>query len=266
MSAPEFFLTLFGFSAQTQPTERLEDRMNRFLQSEPTTESLDSEAFAQLIGAETKADYLLANRHFVAELKTINGNPKDRVEQRLKARFAQPGAPIVFGTLGLTRVLEGMSDRDQVLKVINDLSARSVRRHLQKSNTQIGAIKERLRLADAAGLTIIMNDSEPMIDAANIAYAIKNAFENVKGGYSHISYIWVSIERHRIRFPDGSECFPQLLITKSSKSGPELDFLGRMLWAWAHFNGARLQQMSHEGDWDTMAAIFSDPPPALALF
>jgi hypothetical protein len=266
MSTPPFFLTLFGFTPKVNPTVRLEERMMKFLQDEPSTESLDDSAFSQVNGSGTKADYLLANRAFVAELKTINGDPKDRLEQRLKARFAQPGAPIVFGTMGMGAVLDGMPDKDDIQKVMHDLSARSVRRHLQKSNSQIGAIKERLDLGTAAGLAIIMNDSEPMIDAQNIGYSIKNAFETVGGAYPHISHIWVSIERHRIRLPDGTDGFPQMLITKSTESGARWDFLKRMFWAWAQFNGGTLQPMPHNGDWNSMRAIFADKPPALALF
>jgi len=237
--------------------------MKRFLEAERTTESLDDERFARLTGSNGRADYLVGSRRFVAELKTINGDPKDRVEQRLRERLALPGSPLAFGQVGVSQVLERLPDEQEVLKVMNDLSGRVVRRHLQKANEQIEATKSLLRLNDAAGLAIIMNDSERMIDAANIGYSIKSAMEAVAGSYLGISYVWASIECHRIRTPAGIDGFPQLLVTKSLGPSPELDFLARMLNAWAASLGSILHSVPHNGDWNTMLPIYDGGPPVL---
>jgi hypothetical protein len=266
MPNSELHLGLFAFATTTAPTERLEARLKRFLEQEPTSESLDSDEFSELSGGAGKADYLLAKRHFIAELKTINGNPKDRVEQRLKSRFAQPGSPIVFGQYGLTPVLSGMPDERQLVKMINDVCARSVRRHLQKSNDQVAFTRAQLGLNSAAGLSIILNDSEPMVDVANIGYAIRAAINSVEGGYLELSYVWVNVECHRVKMPDGTEGFPQLLVWRSYEKLAELDFLIRMLSAWAQFNGSMLHQLQHNGDWDSMRPIFDGGPPVLEMF
>jgi hypothetical protein len=94
MAADALYLDLLSFAAAKKPTARLETRMMQFLEREPSTESLDAPAFAQINGARLKADYLLGGRGLVAELKTLNGDPHDRLEQRLRDRFAQSDAPI----------------------------------------------------------------------------------------------------------------------------------------------------------------------------
>jgi hypothetical protein len=175
------YLDLLAFAATEKPTVRLETRMAVFLKSEASSESLDSGAFAAMTGSQPKADYLLGSRRIVAELKTINSNPLDRTEQRLKQRLQHPDAPIVFGTVGISRVIEDLPDREVLAKMMVDMAGRPVRRHLQKANDQIAAIKERLQLPDAAGLLILMNDSEPMIDAAAVGYTLKTAFETAPG-------------------------------------------------------------------------------------
>lgn len=237
-----------------------------FLEADASTESLDGTAFAQVNGSDTKADYLLGNRGLVAELKTLNGDPHDRMELRLKERFAKPDAPIVFGTLGVSKVVEGLYDRDALSKTLVDVAGRAIRRHMQKANGQIAAIKTRLDLPNAGGLLILMNDAEPMIDASAIVYAIKSAFDTVEGGYPHITNVWASVESHRVRMPAARAGYPQIHVFRSLERQAELDFMGRMLGAWGHANDSCLERLEHRGDWNVMGPIYDGPTPTLAPF
>lgn len=248
-----------------KPIERLEDRMIRFLESQPDAESLDKKEFSQLSGDKAKADYLLDKRRIVAELKTIKGDPKIRVEDRLKKRFAQPGAPIVFGRVGVSAALRGLSDEGEVVKMMYDLSARAVRRHLQKSDEQILVTKSNLNLSNSVGMTIIMNDREEMIDAIGILHAIKSTFEVVESGYPNVDFVWASIEAHEMKLPGGGSGFPQLIISRSEEHPDRLDFLGRLIAYWAQFNGAKAYLLPHHGDWEVLRPIFENGPPTLDL-
>lgn len=213
-----------------------------------------------------KADYLLGGRGLIAELKTINADPHKRIEKGLKERFAQPDAPIVFGTLGISKVIEGLPDNQAVSKMMVDIAGRAVRRHLQKANDQIGAIKERLNLPNVGGLVILMNDAEPMIDASAIGYTLKSAFENVESGYPHITNVWMSVESHRIRMPGDRLGYPLLHVFKSLDRQAELAYMARMLDAWARSNGSRMERLEHRGDWNVMRPVYDGPTPTLAPF
>lgn len=266
MAIDSLYIDLLAFAARSPPSGGLEPRMVAFLEGEGLTESLDGSAFSQVNGSQTKADYLLGGRRMVAELKTLNASPHDRTEQRLKARLAQTDAPIVFGTVGVSRVVESLPEGEAVAKMMVDMAGRAVRRHLQKANDQIGAIKERLGLTNTAGLLILMNDSEPMIDASAIGYTLKTAFETVDGGYPHITNVWASIESHRIAMPGGRTGYPQLHVFKSLDRQAELDFMGRMLGAWGIRNGSRTERLEHRGDWDVMRPIYDVDAPTLQPF
>ncbi len=266
MAIDKLHIDLLAFAGDAKPTDGLEARMIEFLEGESSTESLDSTAFDQINGSNIKADYLLGARGLVAELKTLNAGPENRIEQRLQERFAQPGAPIVFGRLGISKVIDGLPDRDTVSKMMIDMAGRAVRRHLQKANDQIGAIKTRLNLPSAGGLVILMNEAEPMIDVSAIGYTVKTAFETVEGGYPHITNVWTIVESHRIAMPDGRLGFPHLHVFKSLKRQSELDYIGRMLGAWGHRNGSRMERLQHHGDWNVMRAIYEGGPPTLQLF
>lgn len=260
------YLDLLAYASTGRPQGRLEDRMIAFLESDPFTESLDGSAFAKVIGSQSKADYLLGARGIVAELKTVNGSPLKRTEERLKARLSKPDAPILFGTLGVSRIIEPLADRDAVAKVMADMAGRAVRRHLLKANEQIGAIKERLGLPDAGGVVILMNDSEAMIDAAAVGYTLLNAFGSAQENYPHITGVWAVIESHRIAMQGGRLGYPQLYLFRALDRQGELGFMARMFEAWGRRHGSRIERIPHLGDWDAMRPIYDGPAPTLVPF
>lgn len=264
--ATELELFLFALRADVTPIGTLESRMHSFLASQSGAEALDSPSFARANGSASKADFLLDNRHFVAELKTINGNPKGRLEERLRARFARPGGPIVFGDVGLARILKGMPDEKDLTKLVLDLSARSIGRHLRKASEQVAATRSRFLLRSARGLVVIMNDAEPLIDVGNVAYSLKATLEAVSGGYPELSLFWISIETHKIRMPDGRLGFPQVLVTRGDLWPAEIAFCTRLLHDWATYNSGALVQINHRADWEAMRPVFDERPPALDLF
>lgn len=265
MTSSELYIDLLAHV--TKPShEPLESRLIRFLEDMPGTESLDDPAFSKINGAGEKADYLLSRRRLVAELKTINGDPTERIEQRLRTRLQQPDAPIVFGTLGVSKVVEGLHDRAAVDKMMIDMAGRAVRRHLQKANTQLGAIKERMSLPDAGGLLILMNDDEPMIDAAAIGYALKSALETAADAYEHVTNVWAIVESHRIAMPGGRTGYPHLHVFRSLSRQADLEIMAGMLEGWAETFGARMERIRHRGDWNAMAPIYDGETPTLAPF
>lgn len=262
----QLYIDLLSYPASAKPGGGLEARVMELLDGYRGTESLDGPEFDHINGSAPKADYLLGGRRMIAELKTLNASPLDRTERRLKERFAGKDAPIVFGTMGVSKVIEGLADRDAISKMMIDMAGRAVRRHLQKANEQIGAIKARLGLPDVGGILILMNEAEPMIDASAIAYTLKTTFETAEGGYPHITNIWAILESHRVAMSGGREGYPSLHVFKSLERQAELDFIGRMLGSWGHRNGSRMERLEHRGNWESMRPIYDGVTPILRPF
>ena len=242
----------------------LELRIDRFLMSEGRSESLDTAKYDQLFGNKRKADYLLADKQIVAELKTLTASPKTRIEQRLKRRLSEPGAPIVFGSIGMSNILDGMPDGEDFTRIMLDLAGRSVRRHLTKSATQIRNTQSILGQPNAAGLTILANDSEPMISLVDAAYAVKAAFEKNGAGFESIDFIWLLNENHFIRAPDGRLGFGQAMVSTSNRNVPHRGFIGHMIDAWAAFNGMEILFVPHHSKWESIEVVFEEGPPTLS--
>ncbi|HEY0027375.1 MAG TPA: hypothetical protein VGC35_05855 [Allosphingosinicella sp.] len=266
MTCGRLYIDLLAHEVGEPPSGRLESRLTEFLETMPDTESLGDVAFSKINGAEQKADYLLSGRRLIAELKTVNGDPTGRIEQRLKTRLQRSDAPIVFGTVGVNKVIEGLSDRVALDKMMTDLAGRAVRRHLHKANAQIGAIKERLSLSDVGGLLILMNDAEPKIDAGAIGYALKTAFEAPEGSYEHVTNVWAIVESHRIALPNGRTGYPHLHLFKSLERRSELGVIADMLAGWAKKNGSNIERLQHHGDWNAMAPIYDGRAPTLSPY
>jgi hypothetical protein len=266
LARTEPWIQLFAIVPNEPLARTLEERLMRFLKSADGAESLDEPPLAQQFGSNTKADFLLARRRIVAEVKTINGDPTPRIEQRLKKRMAQPGAPLGYGRFGMESLTNALPDGQELLKTIHDLSARAVRRHLVKADEQIEATKSQLSIKHAAGLAVIANDSEALIDVASIGYAFRNALAPQGTSYPHIRYAWISVEAHRIRLPTGKLGYPQLLVLRTVEHVAELHFLLRMMEAWASANDAKLEHIEHHGNWDAMRAVYHGEPPVLAAY
>ena len=94
----KLYLRVFAYRPTVPMAGDLEGRMKRFLSSSPLNENLDDPQFAAATGSSFKADYLLSSRAIIAELKALQlGTAKQRVEDRLRVRFARRDAPMVFG-------------------------------------------------------------------------------------------------------------------------------------------------------------------------
>ena len=260
------YFNIFATAMAERPSTRLEARMMEFFEKQSSAESLDDPIFARLIGAQLKADYLLARRSIVAELKTINADPRQQITERMKDLLSRPGAPRVYGMVGISSVIDKLPSRDAIDKAIFDITGRAVRRHLSKANRQIAAVKKRLDLPEAGGLVVLMNDAEPMIDAGVIGYSIKSAFETAKDGLPHITSVWVSVESHKIRMIRGSVGYPQLHVFKSIDRRSESSFVQRMLIEWGHENVGVTESVPHRGGWEAMQPIFDESRPTISPF
>ena len=256
---------LFAYQAPASPPLHLEKRVAEFLMSNPRTENLDSAAFANVTGSSRKADYLLDGRRFIAELKAINAKPKERLERRLRDRMSQPGAPIVFGQLGVGAVMKHLPDAEQQSKILVDQAGRPIRRFMREANEQIATTKELLAIPEAEGILLIMNDSDEYADAAALAYVILDLLNNQGQQFSHIKHVLLLVESHRIQMPSGSLGFPVIWACAGAFDEKNAGFVILLLDSWAKAQGTQLQQIKHNGDWDSMRAVFFGEEPSLSI-
>uniref|UniRef100_A0A0N4ZZD3 NDK domain-containing protein n=1 Tax=Parastrongyloides trichosuri TaxID=131310 RepID=A0A0N4ZZD3_PARTI len=224
-------LLVFVRPSKNQPASALEKRMHAFLKTGEGTESLDDKAFSTLHGTGQIADYLLWNRQFIAEMKAVNGYPAQRIERLIDDETRKEPRMFVFG-------------------------GRPIRKLLQQANPQITDTRTKLALPGAAGLAIIMIDKPQKIEAGVAAYAVREALRAAKPRLDEIDFVWVSIETHTVRLPDGRTGFPELGIWRANRR-PDIDraMIGQMFDAWAAFNGTEMEHLDHTSSWETLTPI-----------
>lgn len=265
MPGPCFYLNLFASSYAKLGSVNLENRVKQFLQHDPQCENLDEARFAKVFGSSEKADYLLADRVIVAELKTLNGSPLSRIAAKLKDRFSQPDAPVIYGSLGVNRALQHLSDGEEFGQRLVNLAGRAIRQHLRKANRQIASTKRLLGIDSASGLVILINESEPLIAASTIADAVRSTLESCDD-YPNISHVWSIIEAHKVALSSETAGFPQVYVLRSSCPDPEIEFVGRMVKAWGQFNGSETKRIHFNGDWSAFSPIYVGNPPTMEIF
>ncbi|MEQ7153736.1 hypothetical protein [Brevundimonas aurifodinae] len=240
--------------------------MKSFLKSGDGTEPLDSKVFSAFHGQGQIADYLLWNRAFIAEMKAVHGYPAARMSRLVIEELRKEPRAVVFGTVGVHRIFAerpgGLEANRQLVKI----GGRPIRKLLQQANPQVAATREKLSLPQSAGLAIILVDSTQKIEASVAAYAVRDALQAEQPALDEIDFVWVSMESHELRLPNGQTGFPELCIWRADGIAASDRYkIGQMLDGWAHFNGCALECLDHTAGWETMRPVGEGWPLSLGL-
>lgn len=259
-------LLVFVRPSIKKPTKSLEHRIKKFLETGEGTESLDTKKFSDHHKSGQIADYLLWNRRFIAELKTVNGYPSARMTRLVNDSLRKEPRAFVFGSVGMQRLLANRPDAVEINSAMVTIGGRPIRKMLQKSDPQICSTRAKLDLSNAAGLAIIVIDEPQRIEAAVAAHAVRAALQTNQPSLNEIDFVWVSIEAHQVRLPDGRLGYPELCIWRPNRrSDLDRKMIGQMIDAWTHFNGAEAEYLDHTVGWEVLRPIGEDWPLALSL-
>lgn len=253
-------ILVFARPVERPTTGGLERRMNTFLRTGDSTEQLDSKQFSSLHGGGQIADYLLYGRRFIVEMKGVNGYPSARISRLINDELRREPRMFVFGgPMSVHRVLSERENGEEINRLMVNIGGRPVRKLLQQANPQISATRSKLQLSDAAGLAIILIDQPQMIEAGVAAYAVREALCAPEPQLDQIDFVWVSIESHTVRLPDGRLAHPELGIWRANRR-PETDraMIGQMFDAWGRFNGTELEHLDHTQGWESLSPVGMD--------
>tara|TARA_R110000764_G_scaffold8674_1_gene28738 strand:- start:802 stop:1620 length:819 start_codon:yes stop_codon:yes gene_type:complete len=261
----KLYLRVFAYRPTVPMAGDLEGRMKRFLSSSPLNENLDDPQFAAATGSSFKADYLLSSRAIIAELKALQlGTAKQRVEDRLRVRFARRDAPMVFGTMNVSSVIDDLDDSEEIYALLNALNSRALRERLKHANKQIGNIRNTLSLHASSGMVIVLNDKEPMTTVQNLASTIHLALTEPKDRHPNVKFVWAIVETHSINTPNGSLGFPMFVAWRGQITRDEQLALSWLVGGWATANAADLCELPN--DLEVMTPVYPHGAPIISPF
>ncbi len=137
----------------------LEDRFKQFFGSLPGIEPIDTLFPAGSFPNKRRADYLLAQRSIVIELKTLKNDTSAKVEKELTRHRNRSDFPLIYGSVEVSKVLRHLPDGEQINQKIYQDIARSVEDAVRSAETQITDTEEILSLTGNVGLLVLLNEN-----------------------------------------------------------------------------------------------------------
>lgn len=220
----------------------LEDRFITFLSQLDNAENIDDTFSESELSNGKRADFLLDGRRYVIEIKSLETDPEYKVEERLKPYRERRDFPIVYGEVGLNRVLSVMSDGQKINKKIVHAITRQVQSALEKADDQIEATKKALSLKEACGVVVILNEKVSILSPELLVHTVNNMLLKKRNGdwrYKSIAYVWILSEKHCLITPGKTKYIPLILIEGPNATSyhQALTYLQQLQKRWAEFMG-----------------------------
>lgn len=231
----------------------LEARVAHFLKIGPSAEIVDALISGRTVETNI-SDYLIDDRRLVVELKAVSGDSAGRVAALFREALDQEPRMFAVGRMGIQPILRARANGEEINGRLVHIAGRAVRQLLQKANKQILATRSYFELPNAAGLVVLAVERGKNIEAGVIAYAVRHAIFSEKAPLTGIDYVWVTMENHTIRLPDGGLGYPEMLIWRKAQRPERLEALiGNMLDAWSGQQGDELVHVDHTQGWDSLS-------------
>lgn len=224
-------------------TGSLEDRFVRFLRSLPNSEEIDALSPAKESAKGRRADYLLAGRQVILELKTLNKDTSHKVAAELEKQSLRDDYPVFYGERELQKVLDALPDGGEIHKRIYDAITRSIEKDVRSAEEQITETRKLFTLPNSVGLLVILNESIEVLDPTVVASRVSQLLGRVRTGRSaadKVDFVWLILESHSVQGLGRQRVHPNVLIIgEGGERYPWFrGFHADMQSRWAAFNNA----------------------------
>jgi hypothetical protein len=229
----------------------LENRFKQLMASLSGVESVDALLPPGSFVGKQRADYLVANRRVVLELKTLKVDPSAKIEAELSQHRNRNDFPLIYGSVELPKILRHLPDGDKINQRIYRNISRSVETAVRGAETQISDTEEIFNLLKPVGLLVLLNESIDVLDPKVVVRKTSELLtrERTDGSmHTSIDFVWLLFEGHAIETIDGSTARPSILLEGPTANSfdwfiPEFN---QIQIAWSAFNNTPLRHASVE--------------------
>lgn len=181
---------------RTGPIVLLTPRVERFIRDALSGISLDETQGSD----ELRADYSCMRGLVAIELKTLEDDGQERVDNLLEQLRERPDWPIFLGSAPLQSFLQNTTDPDGLGKRVLERIGRGITRPLQKANRQLEAHKTNFPRKNLVKLLVLVNEDHEAYDPHTVAHILWHAVrrEDSEGQprFGHVDAIIFFTERH----------------------------------------------------------------------
>jgi len=177
------------------------------------------------------ADYVFDKENVIAELKILQKDPsiESELDKKIQAKFDKwmdQGKLVIYGLARVESKNLPAKMQWELLRIYSE----PVRRVIKKANRQIRDTKDRLKMSNAQGLVIIVNDGNYTLEPEHFGFA---AHQSLTTDYSSIhvaSLVTVNMEAKKAGIPTSLRLWMDYVRNSTDKIDPT--FLLRLRTAW----------------------------------
>jgi hypothetical protein len=221
----------------------LETRFTNFLAYTAGAESIDALHTPGPNDPEM-ADYYLAGRKIVAEIKSLDADQMCKGSVVLDEHLSNKGV-VIFGTLPSSRLTDTPEEEAALRQRIQDRMTVRIKKICSKANGQIGRQFEELPHL-ATGVLILVNEDNISMHPSMVADRVAN-YAAARPRNFH--YCLLVFESHKMSVNGRLLPYPLLLdFTRSARQRRAAVFLQSIQWQWAKKYGHTEKVVSNEKD------------------
>lgn len=224
-------------------TESLETRFTKFLEHTIGAESIDA-LHTPGSNDPKMADYYLADRKIVAEIKSLNADQMTKGAAIVGEHLSNKGI-IIFGRSPSSRFTDSQDEEKALRLKIQEKMTTRIKKACSDANKQITTQFESLPHL-ATGVLILINENNNSLHPRMVADRI---FKYVASQPRSFHYCLMIFESHKIKVKGKLLPYPILLdLTRSARQRRSLAFLQSIQWQWAKTYGHTEKVLSDENN------------------
>lgn len=181
---------------RTGPVEPLTPRVERFIRDALRGQSLDDPDKSERL----RPDYSCLGGFVAIELKTLEDDGEERLENLLDQLRQRPDWPMFLGSAPLQSFIKNTSDPDGLGKKVLERIGRGITRPLQKANRQLEAHERDHPRRNLVKILVLVNEDHGAYDPHTVSYILWEAVRWVQSDgsprFAHVDAIIYFTERH----------------------------------------------------------------------
>jgi len=196
-------------------TSTLEARFTRFIETLPNAEIVDRLQLPSDQSRRRKADFLLSNREVIVELKTLTDDTSHKVDSMADKHRDREDFPLFYGKADVHKVLSHLPDGEDIYRRMVWSLTRSVEDCVRSAEEQITHTRSVLKLPNAAGLLVILNESVRILDPGLVGHRVAQLMRRERTGNSDsekVDFAWLLFESHSLGTVNGIPAMTSMLI------------------------------------------------------
>lgn len=227
---------------RTGPVEPLTPRIEAFLKEALGGISLDDVQSPD----QLRADYACLRGLLAVELKTLEDDGSERMDNLFAELRERDDWPIFLGSAPIQAFIENTADPDGLRKQTLERIGRGVINHLKKANRQLEAHCVSFPRRNTVRALVLVNEDHETYDPHTVSFILWHAVRRLKDDrllYEHIDLIFYFTERHA-QIVDNRVAFPTLIVEgKPIGDAPWKSEFGTLVAErWARWNGVPLHR------------------------